>query len=222
MKWKPGYFRNFYKKLTNKCTSKKSEKRPSFDDILEKLRTDESFITSFVDKNDFLDYVDFIDNYKTTFGNKVIKIDQYVKRKSVTFTKVTINNGNKNSNIKIGSSSSRSKESVSTSGSKDKSKSKRFSLFNKNKNKMNEAVPQENENIEYIHVFITNDLLGKINFDNSCFDTESIHSNDSQIVGLNNDDKEINNELISTKNNKIDNYESERPLIVDELIDQFF
>ena len=87
---------------------------------------------------------------------------------------------------------------------------------------MNEAVPQENENIEYIHVFITNDLLGKINFDNSCFDTESIYSNDYQIVGLNNDDKEINNELISTKNNKIDNYESERPLIVDELIDQFF
>ena len=32
----------------------------------------------------------------------------------------------------------------------------------------------------------------------------------------------FNNELISTKNNKIDNYESERPLIVDELIDQFF
>ena len=87
---------------------------------------------------------------------------------------------------------------------------------------MNEAVPQENENIEYIHVFITNDLLGKINFDNSCFDTESIYSNDYQIVGLNNDDKEINNEVISTKNNKIDNYESERPLIVDELIDQFF
>ena len=129
----PSYLPEAYKQLIEDCWEQDPIKRPSFENILERLRTDESFITPLVDNNDFLDYIDFIDNYKTTFGNKVIKIDQYIKRKSATFTRVTINNKNSNNNIKIGSSSSvRIKETMS----KEKSKSKRFSLFKKSKNKV--------------------------------------------------------------------------------------
>ena len=81
-----------YQQLIEWCWEQEPRKRPSFDRILKELRTNEDFITPFVQIDDYLDYVHFIVNYKTTFGDKRIKIDQYIKRKSPTFTKVVIKN----------------------------------------------------------------------------------------------------------------------------------
>lgn len=100
----------------------RTKKRPTFDQILSELQNNEGFITELVEKEDFLDYIDYVDNYKTTFGKDPIQIDQYIKRKSTTFTKVLINpKFICFDNINF---------------SKQINKTKRHSLFKKNKNKI--------------------------------------------------------------------------------------
>ncbi|KAK8864991.1 hypothetical protein M9Y10_010519 [Tritrichomonas musculus] len=59
---------NSYKELIEQCWSQKAEDRPSFDEIVSSLKNNEEFITELTDKLEFEDYVDFIDNYKNTFG----------------------------------------------------------------------------------------------------------------------------------------------------------
>ncbi|KAK8880747.1 hypothetical protein M9Y10_003434 [Tritrichomonas musculus] len=56
------------------------DERPTFDEIVEELKTNDEFITDSVDKDEFLDFVDLIDNYKTTF-------DPSKKFKKITFSK---------------------------------------------------------------------------------------------------------------------------------------
>lgn len=82
-----------YKDLIESCWSSNPEDRPSFDEIVEKLRNDSGFITPEVDKDDFYDFIEYIDQYPTTFNSEknVVSIDEFVKRKSQTFNKVSIN-----------------------------------------------------------------------------------------------------------------------------------
>ena len=56
-----------YRELIETCWAQEPNERPSFDTIVESLKTNEEFITELTDENEFYDYVDFIDNYKTTF-----------------------------------------------------------------------------------------------------------------------------------------------------------
>ena len=49
--------REAYKKLIEDCWNQKPNKRPSFDDICQRLKTDKKFITELVEEQDFLDYV---------------------------------------------------------------------------------------------------------------------------------------------------------------------
>lgn len=62
-----------------------------------------------IEKEDFLDYIDYVDNCRITFGETPIEIDQYIKRQSSTFKKVSMkpksekigkNDDNKNENPK--------------------------------------------------------------------------------------------------------------------------
>lgn len=141
-----------YKNLIEKCWVQNPDERPSFDEIIEELESDEGFITELVEKDDFLDYIDFLSNCKTEFGKNPIKIDQYIKRTSATFTKVTLDLKKSSSNIKI-------KETVKVSESKEKSKSKRFSLFKKSKPKM--IYPsQEFHNLKISNQKLVEDSIG--------------------------------------------------------------
>ena len=53
-----------YKELIEKCWSGNPEDRPTFDEIVEELKNDPSFITKEVDKDRFLKYQQFIENKK--------------------------------------------------------------------------------------------------------------------------------------------------------------
>lgn len=50
-----------YRKLIEACWSQKEEERPSFDKIVEELKTNGEFVTEVVDQSEFLDYVDIVD-----------------------------------------------------------------------------------------------------------------------------------------------------------------
>ena len=81
-----------YRNLIERCWAQNPLDRPSFDEIVEYLKTDEGLITSTIEKEDFLNYVDFIDNYKTSFDSTrcIIYIDEFIKRKSKTFKRFKI------------------------------------------------------------------------------------------------------------------------------------
>ena len=55
-----------YKKLIVDCWNEEPSNRPSFENILERLKNDPGFITQSVDKQQFLSYVNYVDNYKIT------------------------------------------------------------------------------------------------------------------------------------------------------------
>lgn len=81
-----------YKNLIERCWDQDPKKRPSFDQIVEELKTDEDFITEFVEQEDFFDYVEYIENSKTDFDStkNIIQIDKFVHRQTVTFKKISI------------------------------------------------------------------------------------------------------------------------------------
>lgn len=55
--------------------------RPSFQKILEDLKTNEGFLTDDIDRDIFFDYASFIDEYNSTFqnGTRIYKIDKIVQ-----------------------------------------------------------------------------------------------------------------------------------------------
>ena len=46
-----------YKELIEKCWSQKSEERPSFDEIVSEMKTNNEFISELVDETEYYDYV---------------------------------------------------------------------------------------------------------------------------------------------------------------------
>lgn len=56
-----------YKDLIESCWQENPDKRPTFNEILDTLKTDKGFITEGINEKEFLDYVDLVDNYETTF-----------------------------------------------------------------------------------------------------------------------------------------------------------
>lgn len=77
-----------YRSIIEQCWSQEAEKCPTFDEIVNQLKKDE-FIDELIDEVEFLDYVDYIDSYKSTFDitNRVIHFSDFIKtqgrRKSV-------------------------------------------------------------------------------------------------------------------------------------------
>lgn len=56
-----------YKDLISSCWSQNEHERPTFDEIVEVLKTKKEFITDGIDYNEFLEYIDYIDNEKKSF-----------------------------------------------------------------------------------------------------------------------------------------------------------
>lgn len=58
-----------FRKLIERCWAKNPEERPTFDEITHLLRTDSAFITDGVEKDEYFEYVKYVDN----FSNEIRK-----------------------------------------------------------------------------------------------------------------------------------------------------
>ena len=70
-----------YRKLIERCWSQLPEDRPSFEEIVNDLKSNQEFITESTNEIDFRDYVDYIDKYHSTFdsSNRCINFKDFIK-----------------------------------------------------------------------------------------------------------------------------------------------
>lgn len=70
--------------MIESCWAQNPSERPSFDDIVDLLKTDSSFITDKIRKNDFFSYIEFIDKSRKAFDSskKILDLDEFIKEKS--------------------------------------------------------------------------------------------------------------------------------------------
>lgn len=81
-----------YQELIKKCWSQDPETRPTFEQIVDELQNDE-FITDLVDENDYRSYIEFINEYRSTFdkNKRILKIEDFIQNhQSKSFQKVSI------------------------------------------------------------------------------------------------------------------------------------
>lgn len=69
--------------LIEKCWSKDPDKRPAFDQIVDELKNCKEFVTETIDEVEFYDYVDFIDDYQSTFdkSKQLMHFDEFIMMK---------------------------------------------------------------------------------------------------------------------------------------------
>ena len=91
-----------YKELIKSCWSQNPDERPTFDQIVENLKTNDEFITELTDESEFFEYVDFIDDYKSSFdaSKQLISFEDFIKvhshKKRTQKVKISINQDDKN------------------------------------------------------------------------------------------------------------------------------
>ena len=72
-----------YESLIQRFRSQDPKERPSFDEIVNKLENNEGFINDTVDENEYVDYVDYLKEYSSTFDpSKRIELTQMFLQKS--------------------------------------------------------------------------------------------------------------------------------------------
>lgn len=79
-----------YKTLIEKCWSHDPEKRPSFSQIVEQLRTDSGFITEKINVEDYQSYVAFL-NQEINEPNGYQPIKRFINHETDVFKVITIN-----------------------------------------------------------------------------------------------------------------------------------
>lgn len=71
--------------LLEMCWDQKPEYRPSMEYIVDTLKNDAGFLTDTVDQQQFYDYVDFVDNYQSSFElNRSLHFDDFKNQKGQT------------------------------------------------------------------------------------------------------------------------------------------
>lgn len=58
----PSFVPDCYRQLIEDCWQAESKQRPTFDEIVDRLRNNHDFITENVDEDEYLDYIDLLDN----------------------------------------------------------------------------------------------------------------------------------------------------------------
>ncbi|KAK8852543.1 hypothetical protein M9Y10_017528 [Tritrichomonas musculus] len=83
---------NSYRQLIEKCWSYDPRDRPTFDQIITQLKNDEGFITDSVDREDYRNYIDYIEQYQASFDQdkKILKMKEIESSGKKTFQLVTI------------------------------------------------------------------------------------------------------------------------------------
>lgn len=83
-----------YKQLIENCWCQSPLERPTFEEIVDELVNNPEFITDSIDESNYMDFIDFVDNYQSTFDlhKKHILFDDFVKGKhsNTTLKKVHI------------------------------------------------------------------------------------------------------------------------------------
>ena len=91
-----------YRNLIECCWSQLPEDRPTFDQIVEELKTNKEFITDSINKSEFFDFVNFIENSQKSFNisNRLIYYEDFVKSRNSDKSKrkVSINSFLRKSN----------------------------------------------------------------------------------------------------------------------------
>lgn len=88
-----------YKKLIEACWSHDPNDRPSFEDIVSLLKTDDGFITEKVNKDEYMQYIKMIEESEITFDSSksIPHLDELVKLKSHNLNKENFVNLNRGS-----------------------------------------------------------------------------------------------------------------------------
>lgn len=73
----------YYKILIEECWAQSPQERPSFDLIVDVLKNNDSFLSDLIDESNYRDFIDFVDNYQSTFDiyKRHIIFDDFVKGK---------------------------------------------------------------------------------------------------------------------------------------------
>ncbi|KAK8860760.1 hypothetical protein M9Y10_012426 [Tritrichomonas musculus] len=81
-----------YKKLISKCWAHDPVERPTFEEILKHMKTNPEFITENVDKEEFQNFVQFIDEIQNKFqkNDEAFELDNFIKTQNQRFRKVKI------------------------------------------------------------------------------------------------------------------------------------
>ena len=88
-----------YQKLIESCLLNDKHERPTFDDILQQLKNDSGFMTEKINKKDFNDFVNYIDECKDK--NNIKLVDKFINIYSDTFNlKALVCDENSESQIK--------------------------------------------------------------------------------------------------------------------------
>ena len=91
-----------YRDLIERCWDKDPKLRPTFDQIVEELKTNKEFITEKVNEDDYRSYIKYIENFHSSFKNqKIIDISDYVDSSSKAFMEIDIKNYTEQPKISI-------------------------------------------------------------------------------------------------------------------------
>ena len=81
-----------YQRLIEKCWSHDPKDRPTFDEIVNDLEKDPGFIIETVDEDDYRFFIEYINEYKTTFieRNELITFEEFNQSRNRSIKKVAI------------------------------------------------------------------------------------------------------------------------------------
>ncbi|KAK8889286.1 hypothetical protein M9Y10_034032 [Tritrichomonas musculus] len=83
---------NCYKQLIEKCWDQDPKKRPTFEEIVNHMKTNQEFITENVDKEEFLNYIKFTEEIREkSINNEIFELDNYIQTQNERFRKIKIN-----------------------------------------------------------------------------------------------------------------------------------
>ena len=76
-----------YRSLIESCWAQEPISRPSFDDILKLLKNDKEFITESIDKEEYLNYINYIDTYNSTFNSdqNIINVNKLLRKSPLRY-----------------------------------------------------------------------------------------------------------------------------------------
>lgn len=85
-----------YCSLIQSCWENDPNDRPTFDQILDELKSNPDFITDTVDEEEFMNYQEYLDSYQSSFNieKNRIKLEDFLKEKKSKIEKVKKNESN--------------------------------------------------------------------------------------------------------------------------------
>lgn len=87
----PSTLPKVYRDLIERCWSQEKNDRPSFEDIVKHLRSDTNLITEGINREDYYDYIEFIDESRKSFDSskKILDLSEFFQTKGKISEKPT-------------------------------------------------------------------------------------------------------------------------------------